>query len=257
MRLRILFLALLISLPLSAAHAGPEPFPKTLKYRIAWNGIKIGRVNIDTSQTQYSYKMTLDTKTTGIAKMFSPLKSITWASGRFYEGNIVPQKYSARSTSDEGKNRTALLTYDESGMLLERKTDPTDDPNWRPVVPVAEVEDAYDPVTAFFVLRQKLFANVNAHITDTPIKTYDGRRLAEFNFKAVNTGTRMRDNTLVKVVNTVVTRKPINGYTPKELKKFDEGDPKVHVYFSADPRFVPIEIEIYHWSGKITGSLEE
>jgi hypothetical protein len=141
--------------------------------------------------------------------------------------------------------------------LVERSTNPVDDPSWRPEVPLKDVQDAYDPVSAYFVLRTKMFENVNRRIKDTYIKTYDGRRLAEFHFKAVNNGTKLRDGKVIPVINTVASRKPIHGYTPKELKKFDEGDPKIHVYFSADPRFIPLEFEIYHWSGKITASLEE
>lgn len=258
MRLRYLLLALFISLTTSTAFAAElEPFPKVMTYRIAWNGIKIGRVIIETSQNSYSYRMSIDTKTTGLAKMFSPLKSVTSASGRYYEGQIVPQRYSAHSTSDEGKDRTAKLSYDGEGTLIESVTEPKDDPSWRPEVSLEDAQHAFDPVTAFFVLRERMFMNVSRHIKDTTVSTFDGRRLADFTFKAVNNGTKMRDGKIAEIINSVVFRKPVQGYTPKELKKFDEGDPKIHVYFSADERFIPLEIEVYHWSGKITGSLEE
>lgn len=260
MRLRFLLVATLLAIPLGLTPAAArelKPFPEVMKYRVAWNGIKIGRVIIETNQNTYSYRMVVDTKTTGIAKMFSPLKSVTVASGRIYEGHVIPQHYLARSTSDEGKNRTSELRYGEEGLLIERTTVPLDDPSWRPEVPLEEATQAYDPVSAFFILREKMFRNVNQKIKDTRISTYDGRRLAEFLFKAVNNGTRMREGKIVPVINTVVFRRPIHGYTPKELKKFDEGDPKVHVYFSADTRFIPLEVEVYHWSGKITGELEE
>ncbi|MBN8544359.1 MAG: DUF3108 domain-containing protein [Alphaproteobacteria bacterium] len=259
MRIHHLLTALFFICTSSTAFAAPPlaPFPKEMRYRIAWNNIKIGRVIIETNQSNYSYRMVLDTKTTGLAKMFSPLKSVTWAEGRFYNEQIIPQQYLAKSESDEGKNRTSHLTFDEEGLLSTRETNPVDDPNWRPEVPLEEARQAYDPVTAFFVLRKTLYENVNRRIKDSYVRTYDGRRLAEFNFRAINNGTKMRDDKIVPVVNTIAFRKPIHGYTPKELKKFDEGDPKVHIYFSADKRFLPLEFEIYHWSGKISASLEE
>ncbi|MFZ4126186.1 MAG: DUF3108 domain-containing protein [Rickettsiales bacterium] len=259
MRIHRLLVALLFTFTSSIAFAAPPlaPFPKEMRYRIAWNNIKIGRVIVETTQNPYSYRMVLDTKTTGLASLLSPLKSVTMATGRFYDEQIIPQEYQSRSESDEGKGRTSHLTYDEEGVLATRDINPVDDPSWRPEVPLEEAREAYDPVTAFFVLRKTLYDNVNRRIKDTYVKTYDGRRLAEFQFKAVNNGTKMRDDKIVPVINTVAFRKPINGYTPKELKKFDEGDPKVHVYFSADKRFLPLEFEIYHWSGKITANLEE
>lgn len=260
MTLRHLLIALCFALTTTTpAFAAPvmEPFPKLMKYRIAWNNIKIGRVIIEANQTPYSYRMSIDTKTTGMLKMFSPLKSVTWASGRLYEGQIIPQKYNSRSSSDEGNGRSSELLYDEEGTLAQRTTIPVDDPSWRPEVPMDEARKAFDPITAYFIVRAMLYNNVNRGIKDTYIKTYDGRRLAEFQFKAVNNGTRLRDDKVVPVINTVAFRKPINGYTPKELKRYEEGDPKVHIYFSADKRFLPIEFEIYHWSGKISASLEE
>lgn len=260
MTLRHLLVTLLLIFSISPAFAQTalQPVPKVMVYKIAWNGIKLGRIIIEAEQSNFSYHMSIDTKTTGMVNMFSPLKSVIWASGRIYEGQIIPQKYNSRSASDEGdKDSTHELTYDEDGLLVDRVSFPPNDPSWRPDVPLDEARDAYDPVTAFFVLREKLFLNVNHRIKDTQITTYDGRRLAEFTFKAVNNGTKMRNGKVVPVINTVVFRKPINGYTPKELKKFDEGDPKIHAYFSADRRFVPLEFEIYHWSGKITASLDE
>jgi Protein of unknown function (DUF3108) len=247
--------ALLLSRP---AFAEPmlDPFPETMRYEIAWNNIPIGRVIVTAKQTPYGYRMTLDTKTTGLMKFFAPLKSITWAKGRIYDGAMMPQEYRSESSSDEGKGRSAHLFFDENGTLARQEVNPKDDPNWRPEVPLAEAQTAYDPVTAYFHLREEMFANVNRKVQDTYVRTYDGRRLAEFHFKAVNNGTKLRGEEIVPVINTVAFRKPINGYTPKELKKFEKGDPKVHVYFSADTRFIPLEFEIYHWSGTITASLE-
>jgi hypothetical protein len=41
-------------------------------------------------------------------------------------------------------------------------------------------------------------------------------------------------------VNVAIARIPINGYTPKELKKFKKGDPEIRLYFSNDAAFLPI-----------------
>ena len=60
----------------------------------------------------------------------------------------------------------------------------------------------------------------------------------------------------MNVINTDLTREPIAGYKQKELKKFKEGDPAIHVYFSADEQFLPVQADIAISYGTITAKLE-
>ena len=44
----------------------------------------------------------------------------------------------------------------------------------------------------------------------------------------------------IPVIETRIERLPMLGYTTKEWKKFREGDPEIHVYFSDDARLLPV-----------------
>lgn len=226
------------------------------KYRITWNGIKIGRVSLFFNETPENYRVLVDTKTSGILRMFHPLRSTTIGEGRKIEGRYVPEFYHANSDSDDGKGRRAKIYFDPDGNVDRREVTPLDDPSWRPIVPLSELVGASDPINAFFVMRQEISINIVQDIRTTRIHVYDGRRLAEISVRAINAGTKLIHKKITPMLNTVINRKPINGYTPKELKKFEAGDPILHLYFSRDNRFVPIAAEAYLRFGTIAATLE-
>lgn len=250
----------LMFLMAGSAYAASDtlmPLSGEYKYVVKWNGITIGRVILAVTENKNTFYASIDTKTRGIVDIFSPLRSVVTVDGVITEsGDYLPTLYQSRSHSDEG-GRTAKLTYDESGTLTERIREPLDDPNWRPEVPLEELVDVADPITAFLRLRRELFGNLKAKVKDTKVKTYDGRRLAEFKIRAINPGTKMIHGEVTKMINTVAFRRPINGYTPKELAKYDKGDPTVHVYFSHDFTLMPLAIEFDVTFGSISAVLEK
>lgn len=254
----ILLIALMIGAPVAYAQEPPrlELLNGEYKYRIAWNGIKIGRVNFYFEENDTTYRVIVDTKTSGIVRLFHPLQSITTGNGRKVEGRYIPEFYHANSNSEEGKGRVAKLHFNEEGLLEKRDVTPPEDPLWRPVVPPEELVGAMDPVTVFFVIRQEIARNLTYDIKTTSARVYDGRRLAEISVRAINAGTRLMDDAVVPMLNTIITRRPMNGYTPKEMKKFEDGDPAVHLYFSRDKRFMPIAAEAYLRFGTISATLE-
>jgi hypothetical protein len=226
-------------------------------YQIRWNGIGIGRIILNIKESDDGYMASVDTKTRGIIDIFSPLRGFTQVSGRITEeGAYLPTHYESRSQSDDG-GRTTSLAYDSDGELSKRLREPLDDPSWRPEVPLEEIVGVADPITAFLRLRSALFQNLQAKVKDTIVPAYDGRRYAEIRVRAINPGTKMLKGKVTPMINTVLFRKPINGYTPKELAKFDKGDPTVHVYFSHDMELMPLALDIDLPYGMITAEREK
>ena len=251
-----LFFFLLLMAGLSAAVPAHAQNPPTLdllqgeyKYRIAWNGIKIGRVNFYFEETEQAYRVIVDTKTSGVARMLHALHSITTGNGRKIEGRYIPEFYHANSNSEEGKGRVAKLYFNADGTLERREVSPPEDPLWRPEVPADELVSARDPVTAFFVMRQQIAANLAQDVNTTRAQVYDGRRLAEIVVRVIQPDAPM--------IATVITRQPMNGYTPKELKKFEAGDPAVHIHFSRNSQFMPLRAEADTRFGTISATLEK
>ncbi len=155
------------------------------------------------------------------------------------KGNYIPRLYKARPHR-EGERNITELTYDEKGNIVNRLRNPDDDPAWRAPVTFKQINTARDPITASFMLRKMLFAARENPSAEVSTRTYDGARLAEMKMlRAANAKVAVM-HSYKDAVNVAVVRLPIEGYTPKELKKFNRGDPEIRLFFSDDAAFLPI-----------------
>ncbi len=256
---------MLLGLPLlllpTLTHAAPiAPLTIQAKYIVAWNGITIGRIRLNANETANSYSISVDTKTRGIGALFSNEKRIAMAEGKISaDGRHIPSKYESRPQKETGEApKYSILRYDNEGRIQSREVVPDDTPNYRPAVPAADVNLATDSVTAGLVLRRKLHGEIAKNGNTTSVKTYDGSRLAEMKFAVVKPEAKVEimDN-YVAAVNTVVTRTPIKGYTAKEMKKYNAGDPEIHLYFSDDEKFIPVKATINTSFGQLSATLDE
>lgn len=251
----LIFLASLAGAPVQAQVPPLEPFNLNGEYRVAWNGIKIGRIKLRVSEDTFGYKMGVDTKSGGIARLVSDEKTYAYAEG--HRGEAAPyvaSRFESRPQGDHEGVRVAI-TYDAEGKILTRKRTPEDDPGWRPRVPREQENTATDPITAGFIVRKMLRGNMALNIREAIVRTYDGARLAEMQLKIISPARVEVMGEYRDAINTIVTRTPIAGYTPKELKKFKAGDPIIHLYFSADGKFIPIRATVTLKFGELSATL--
>lgn len=256
--LAIALLMLCLPLPASAQVPALEPLKFETRYDISLGPMGIGRLRIIYREDTFGYRIKVDTKTRGLVHMFAPLQSVAEARGSKQDGSYVPTHYISKADKDgDEKDRLVEIRYDEKGHITERTRKPADSPTWRPVVPLAKANEATDPMSAFFVAR-KLMRDAMVHNQrETSVLTYDGARLARMTLKVVSRARTEINGKYVDAINTVLTREPIDGYTPKELKKFKEGDPTVHVYFSADGRLMPLKVSMKLFYGELSAVLVE
>lgn len=234
-----------------------EPLNISVRYNIYWNGLPIGRVRINTEETSSRYRVSFDIKTRGIVEMFSPMRSFTVAEGiKNVRGDYIPTSYRAE-TVDDGKTKTTTISYDSEGTVIGRERTPPEDESNRPMVPLDHLVDAQDGISAFMTLRKRALENIKRQQKETSVRVYDGRRLGEYTLKVVNPGTKMIHDRIVGMINTVIRRNPIEGYSEKELKKFDKGDPTVYIYFSQNGIFLPLGIEAQAMFGMIRVLIDE
>ncbi len=243
-RYKSLLLAL-ICLPVATAQAQVpplEPVNMTARYDASVGVLPLGHMFATVHETPLHYDMELNTKSQGLVDMIAPMKSIARVSGhRSEDGDYLANDYTALDSKEDSKNdKSVHLQYDGDGKLAERERHPEDDPAWRPAVPREKAENAPDPMTGFFRHRKILHDMMARNVRDASIVTYDGARLARLNFHVVSRARIQVMGKDVDAINTMLTRQPMDGYTPKELRKFAAGDPPIHVYFSADGRFLPL-----------------
>lgn len=239
-KLGILLSCLMLVSTAASASEAISPLILNARYIVAWSGITIGRVNIIAHEDASSYFMQIDTKTKGIGSLVSDEASVVFVKGeKSPDGTYIPRQYMARPHR-KGERNTTELTYDAQGNITNRLRNPDDDPAWRPPVTFKEINTARDPITASFILRRKLYDALAKEDAEVANRTYDGARLAEMKMiRAANARVAVLD-TYKDAVNVAITRTPINGYSPKELKKYNKGDPEIRLYFSNDAAFLPI-----------------
>lgn len=239
------------------ADVALAPLNVSLRYNIYWNGLPLGRVRVQVDETSSTYHAVVDTKTRGLAEMFSPVRGYVVTSGiKDIMGEYIPTDYRSENKDDD-KTAVTEISYSSEGDIAASKRTPPDDPAHRPPVAMEDLYGAHDPVSAFLMLRRNMMANLKAKQPETSVRTFDGRRLAEFTFRAINPGTKMIHGKIVPMINMILTRKPISGYTEKELKKYDKGDPTVHVYFAQNGIFLPLSIEAQVMFGMIRCEIDE
>jgi hypothetical protein len=250
----------LLSLMAAAAAQADEPIQPLVikgKYSIAWSGIPLGRILIEAHEDGASYRMSIDTKTKGIGALVSDEARVVSAQGsKSADGTYIPITYNSRPHR-KGENERTTLTYDTKGDITKRERVPEDDPAWRPPVPFAEVNTARDPITAAFILRRKLYAALADNKAEVGMHIYDGVRLADMKLIRSSDARVAIMDKYFESVNVGITRTPINGYTPKELKKFKKGDPAIHLYFTKDAAFLPIRATAKTPVGELSMTLSE
>ena len=250
-------LALSVAPPAFAAVPDLEPLNYAVRYDVYWNSIPLGRLRINTHEDKFGYSLDVDTKTRGLANLFDKQTSTVKTRGRMADGEYMPIDYHSTSTDGDG-SRVTVLKYDEEGTLKSRSRTPDDDPDWRKPVPEEQADTATDPITAFFRIRRAMHDNIARNVPVTIQRTYEGARLAEFEFKVVSRARTEAMENYTDTINIVPRRTPIAGYTPKEQKRFKEkGDPTVHMYFSADGKFIPVAIDVGLPFGTLTAKLTE
>lgn len=249
--------ALLVASPASAQVPDLKPFNYSMKYDVTWNNLPIGRIRIDATENEFRYQVSIDTKTRGIVRLFDSTTSIIKTIGRFNEDE-KPVATSYESVSkDEDSTKTTLVRYNLDGEIVKRSRNPADDPASRKPVPIEDASKAVDPLSALYLMRIKMHGNIAANIKDTSMRTYDGARLADMTFTVISRASLKIMGEHTNAINTVLKRTPIAGYKEKELKKWRAGDPTVHVYWSADGRFIPLQATIDLQFGNINAKLSE
>lgn len=248
---------MLHAFPVPAAAEGLNFFSFKARYNLAWNGISVGRLVVVANEDASHYDMMIDSKARGLGALISDDKTVTRTNGiKTVGGEYLISHYEFRP---QGKDKDDYITldYDSLGKIVTRVRSKDDDPRWRPAVPHEEINTAHDPLTVIFMLRKKLSEALASKQPHVGTRTYDGMRLFEMklNVKGKQQIEVMGSNH--EVVEVAVERIPINGYTPKELKKYEKGDPEIHFYFSTDADFFPLKATADTGFGDLTLTLEK
>lgn len=138
---------------------------------------------------------------------------------------------------------------------MEETQLPPDDHATRPVVPAGMLKNAVDPLSLIIQVREKLREKMADHQSVFSINIYDGNRLSEADFTIVGAQQIFYGQRRVPVIEVTGRRKPLAGFTKKEMGDFTTSQPTLYIYFSDDTQLMPLKLQMAMPFGLLTATL--
>ncbi len=232
----------------AAGAAYAEPAPDTLHfvglYRFSWSGITLAGAELSIDTTRDTYALRLAASSQGIVNLFTRHRSDTSASGRRAGNRYFPAAYESHYWT-KNKPRHIKIAFDDKGVVTEETVEPPEDRRERPEVPHALKDGTLDPLTLLLAVNA---GNVAPRVFDakhlwegkavmgpqTALRTYKGPQAA---------------------IPYDLSRKPLAGMTQKEMKEYNQGEPPLVFYFSADGKGIPLYMSMSIYLGALKGAL--
>ncbi len=246
---KILLLTILIFFSQSSAYSLAEEKPssedsydnlnnKAAWYKVYWTGVHIADLVVEVKDGS------MDTviESYGIVKKISKYASRTSSKFSFENGKYIPKSFYTQFQQRNGGKKINIV-YNSSGIIEAESVTPPDKRGKRPAVKNEMKVDTVDPLTAVMVAHAKIKESLKQNIKNFSFNMYDGRRLAQLDFTI---GGRMHRNINGKSYNVVMVtfvRKPIAGFTNKELSRMKEEEPVFTIYLNDDKYLMPIKAD--------------
>lgn len=234
------FFIIFATLLLSTTHAQAKPVTLAVKdaltphseevdYRVEWMGLTLGRAKLLWIENKDRYNARITITTSGAARLFNQQTRILETRGTVQRKaghtTYIPTTY--RNAVDyKKKKREMMVRFDKNGIESSYEVTPPDNRRWRPEVPDAQRNDAYDIMTSAMLV----YDNALAGKEKLDFTVFDARRLSGIHYMRQANAQGMQ---------YVGTRSADAGYTDKELKEDKEEEiPVTVVYEDKTSRFV-------------------
>lgn len=212
-------MALLI-LPVQAMAAPASfPEPQALYYKINWKGFQVASVIVGWEVIGGKQALTnVAVRTYGLANSATQYKSDSVSlTGINDQDNFIAKRFKTFFSYRKSK-REIILQWDSKGFIANEHNEPPEKPGKRTAVAPEQKANAYDPLSAFFVARQKVMEGEKKFT----LPMYDGRRRSELQFEVLgNKGSQ---------IHIVVKEIFLAGYTKREQEERKTRDIRMHIY---------------------------
>lgn len=216
------------------------PLPAQMNYRFSYLEAPIGQLNLDIDQEE-NLTAKGRVKVSGVAKLFSDFyDDITLnVLGKSPIGNA--RQFDTRYHNGDGKVNYIWLDYAADGTLRDVKRENIHDMARRDAVTPNLLNQSFDPLSALFVAREKIYEAVQAKIPKVKLYVYDGKRMYQLNFHIYGILDAELNGRVMPVQKIGLTHRVVAGMKDKEKKRAAEFQfPEMVLYFTADQRFVPV-----------------
>lgn len=240
MRKKQVIIAFVLSVFAASIAQAQEPYQLRGTWHMSFSGVPFAKLWVAVDEKPETYDFTAAFKSSGVVRLFKKMKSLTKSHGVRTENGWQPLVLDYEN-KDEGKK--TKLTYDASGQLVARDVAPEDDPNYRPTVSFEEASQAQSVGSILFAFRDTFKAMDKQPGTSFTLPLYDGKRLADITVQYVGKLNVPIDGKPIPTYQLALSRKLVNGYTLKEIKRYQEGDPPVHLFVRQSDYF-PVAMDV-------------
>lgn len=211
---------------MTVESAIPYPPVEEAKYRIYWNGLRLGKILFYWKEDLEHYEAKVTIKTSGIARVFSKQNRSASVSGRIVHtpgiDYYVPEKYEYNAKR-KNKGRDIVITYNKDGSVKESTVTPPDDPTRREPVSDKARNAAHDPLTAMRAIQRYMQTIAQGgRDSSSTFTVFDGRRLTKIVAIPAEEGISCGKG----CVRASGRRELLDGYTDEEKAEFEEAEEK-------------------------------
>ncbi len=244
-----LFTALMLIMPFTchAVAQADTTAPINIRgtYYFSWSGIPFAKLWLDVEDNGNQYELTASFKSRGIVRIFKKLKSLSKSYG-ITDGqkSMHSLSFEYETDPDVSEQKHTRLRYDTLGELTLRDVFPEDDPWHRPPVSREKVTDVTTPGNLLWDFRRALLDAIKQDQTGFSLSFYDGQRLMSIHANRLGKEGYLIDETTYPVHKLALTRQLVDGFTDKEIKRYEEGEPVAYLYVGRDAPVIPLALEI-------------
>lgn len=254
--LLLFLISCIIIVPVYAKEDNTE-VPMTRLYEVSWQKIPIGIMVGEVEENRGQYTLRIAMRSLNIAKSLANYENDSAVIAHRSKEEILPSSFEIHSQLRK-KKKHVKLTYDEAGIITsEDVSHPANPKKVKPIPPELKY-GSIDPLTAALRVREQVkryLANKGEGQFIIPV--YEGKHLfmVYFSLKEQSLKVGGRD---IPVIHLHFFRKPLAGFSERELKEIAEGDDLVmEVYLTRDAALLPIQAEASTPLGKVKAVLKQ
>jgi hypothetical protein len=245
-------IALLLCWPQNA-FAALTPASFSGQYGLYLSGLPIGTMKAGVDVRKDGYDITAAVRTSGLVGMIARHRSDSSAVASGTNIDRMNVTYLVDAQTRNKKRQIKLVK--KAGKVTEEAINPPENRASRPEVAASMKHGTFDAISIVVKLRSLIEDWKKNGDDTTTIRLYDGRRLTDARVRILG------EKKLAKygdqgVIALTVKRRPVAGFTQKELSQYRPDEPALTIYFSNDDKLIPLHLELPFTFGVLTAELE-
>lgn len=213
---------ILLALLVNAVAAWAQPENIQLTYKLSYKGFGVGETHESFVQTGSQYKLTSESKASGILRALFPDKINISSSGNVSKEGLRPTRFEQRRGKDASKTRTAAFNWDSNS--LEMKYDGGDG---------ATVELKPGSQDALSIIYQFMFAPLKEGTSK--VFMTNGKQLEQYEFRKVE---------------EISLDTPAGTFDTVHVARISApGETRTDVWLAKDKNYIPVRVLVVEPSG--------